>query len=114
MAEENFRFLNKSPICFALFTIISLEMRIKMEEFKVKDRELMYKGKIIDFYKDTIQLPDGREAIWDYIDQAILVKDEVTYELITKRLSKDDCKNGYIIDGFPNLSFLINQWFLLR
>ena len=39
-----------------------------MEEFKVKDRELMYKGKIIDFYKDTIQLPDGREAIWDYID----------------------------------------------
>ena len=68
MAEENFRFLNKSPICFALFTIISLEMRIIMEEFKVKDRELMYKGKIIDFYKDTIQLPDGREAIWDYID----------------------------------------------
>lgn len=30
-----------------------------------------------------------------------LVKDEVTYELITKRLSKDDCQNGYIIDGFP-------------
>lgn len=39
-----------------------------MEEIKVKNRELIHKGKIIDFYKDTIQLPDGREAIWDYID----------------------------------------------
>ena len=39
-----------------------------MADIKVKNRELIYKGKIIDFYKDTIQLPDGREAIWDYID----------------------------------------------
>ena len=30
-----------------------------------------------------------------------LVKDEITYQLIEKRLSKEDCKNGYIIDGFP-------------
>ena len=30
-----------------------------------------------------------------------LVKDEITYQLIENRLSKDDCKNGYIIDGFP-------------
>ena len=30
-----------------------------------------------------------------------LVKDEITYELVKERLSKDDCKNGYIIDGFP-------------
>lgn len=39
-----------------------------MADIKVKNRELIYKGKIIDFYKDTIQLPDGREVIWDYID----------------------------------------------
>ena len=38
-----------------------------MADIKVKNRELIYNGKIIDFYKDTIQLPDGREAIWDYI-----------------------------------------------
>lgn len=30
-----------------------------------------------------------------------LVKDEITYQLIENRLAKDDCKNGYIIDGFP-------------
>ena len=30
-----------------------------------------------------------------------LVKDEITYKLIEDRLKKDDCKNGFIIDGFP-------------
>ena len=30
-----------------------------------------------------------------------LVKDEITYDLLLKRLSQDDCKNGYILDGFP-------------
>ena len=30
-----------------------------------------------------------------------LVKDEITYQLIKDRLSEEDCKNGYIIDGFP-------------
>ena len=30
-----------------------------------------------------------------------LVKDEITYQLIEDRLSKDDCKDGFIIDGFP-------------
>ncbi len=30
-----------------------------------------------------------------------LVKDEITYQLIEKRLQEEDCKNGYIIDGFP-------------
>lgn len=30
-----------------------------------------------------------------------LVKDEITYQLIEDRLKKDDCKDGYIIDGFP-------------
>ena len=30
-----------------------------------------------------------------------LVKDDITYQLIEKRLGQTDCKNGYIIDGFP-------------
>ena len=30
-----------------------------------------------------------------------LVKDEITYQLIEKRLKEKDCKNGFIIDGFP-------------
>ena len=30
-----------------------------------------------------------------------LVKDEITNQLVEQRLSKADCKNGFIIDGFP-------------
>lgn len=30
-----------------------------------------------------------------------LVKDEITYKLIEDRLKKDDCKKGFVIDGFP-------------
>lgn len=35
-----------------------------------------------------------------------LVKDEITYQLIEARLKRDDCRNGFIIDGFPRT---INQ-----
>lgn len=38
------------------------------EEFKRLDRELIYKGSIIDYYKDTIQVPNGNVVKWDYID----------------------------------------------
>lgn len=30
-----------------------------------------------------------------------LVKNEITYKLIEDRLRKNDCKNGFVIDGFP-------------
>ena len=30
-----------------------------------------------------------------------LVKDEITYQLVEERLKREDCKNGFIIDGFP-------------
>ena len=30
-----------------------------------------------------------------------LVKDEITYQAIEQRLQKEDCKGGYILDGFP-------------
>ena len=36
-----------------------------------------------------------------YMDQGQLVPDSLTLELIMDRFSKDDCKNGYILDGFP-------------
>lgn len=31
-------------------------------------RELKYEGRIVDFYADTVELPDGRTAVWDYIE----------------------------------------------
>ena len=36
-----------------------------------------------------------------YMDQGLLVPDELTVDLVIDRLAQDDCKNGYIIDGFP-------------
>ena len=37
------------------------------DEFKRLDRELVYKGSIIDFYKDTVQVPNGNIVKWDFI-----------------------------------------------
>lgn len=36
-----------------------------------------------------------------FMDQGLLVPDSLTLELIMDRFSKDDCKNGYVLDGFP-------------
>ncbi len=35
------------------------------------------------------------------IDSGSLVSDDLTCELVKDRLSQSDCKNGYILDGFP-------------
>lgn len=37
------------------------------EEFKRLNRELVYKGSIIDYYKDTVQVPNGNVVKWDFI-----------------------------------------------
>ena len=39
--------------------------------------------------------------VFETLASGKLVKDEITYQLIENRLARDDCKNGYIIDGFP-------------
>ena len=39
--------------------------------------------------------------VYETLANGELVKDEITYQLIEDRLGKDDCKNGFIIDGFP-------------
>ena len=36
-----------------------------------------------------------------YIDAGNLVPDEVTVGIVKERLAKDDCKNGFLLDGFP-------------
>lgn len=37
----------------------------------------------------------------EIIDSGSLVSDDLTCELVKDRLSQDDCKNGFILDGFP-------------
>ena len=42
----------------------------------------------------------GMEAK-SYMDKGQLVPDELTVKILLDRVSKDDCKNGYVLDGFP-------------
>ena len=42
----------------------------------------------------------GRKAK-SYMDQGLLVPDELTLELIMDRFQNPDCANGYVLDGFP-------------
>jgi adenylate kinase len=37
----------------------------------------------------------------EYIDKGDLVPDEITIPMILDRLKQDDCKNGWLLDGFP-------------
>lgn len=36
-----------------------------------------------------------------YIDKGELVPDEVTIGMLLDRIAEEDCKNGYVLDGFP-------------
>lgn len=42
--------------------------KTRMKNFERLDRKEIYKGAIINVYKDTLRLPDGKIAVYDYID----------------------------------------------
>src|SRR5690554_6193495 len=37
----------------------------------------------------------------EYVDQGLLVPDDVTIGIVKERLQQDDCKIGFLLDGFP-------------
>lgn len=36
-----------------------------------------------------------------YMDQGLLVPDELTVRILLDRVAKEDCRDGYVLDGFP-------------
>ena len=55
-----------------------------------------------DIFRENIknETPIGFLAK-SYIDKGQLVPDEVTCKIVEGRIEKDDCKDGYMLDGFP-------------
>ncbi|MBK1812543.1 adenylate kinase [Clostridium sp. YIM B02505] len=55
-----------------------------------------------DIFRKNISenTPLGVEAK-KYIDDGQLVPDDVTINMVKDRLQQEDCKNGYLLDGFP-------------
>ena len=75
------------------------------------------KGTVAGFLKDELNLPhistgeifrknikEGTELgkiATKYADEGKLVPDEVTNKMVRNRLNEPDCKNGFILDGYP-------------
>lgn len=75
------------------------------------------KGTQAEILKETLQIPTIstgnilREAVKNetplglqaktFMESGNLVPDELVISLIKERLGEDDCKNGFILDGFP-------------
>jgi adenylate kinase len=55
-----------------------------------------------DLFREAIR--DETELgkkIENYVSRGDLVPDEITIELVKERLERNDCKNGFFLDGFP-------------
>ena len=50
----------------------------------------------------------GKKA-QEYTNSGRLVPDELVCDLVKDRLMQDDCKNGYLLDGFPRTIFQAEQ-----
>lgn len=69
---------------------ISVEMKIAHVSTGEMFRQLASEGN-----------PLGVEARDKYWGKGNLVPDDITIGLVNERLKKEDCKNGFILDGFP-------------
>lgn len=55
-----------------------------------------------DIFRENIRqkTPVGIKAS-EYIEKGMLVPDELVLQIVAERLNRDDCKNGFLLDGFP-------------
>ncbi len=69
---------------------------------KISDRYGMPHISTGDIFRENIKngTPIGLLAK-SYTDKGQLVPDEVTCKIVEERLQREDCENGYLLDGFP-------------
>ena len=55
-----------------------------------------------DIFRENLKngTPLGVKAK-EYMDKGLLVPDELVVDLVKDRLSEEDCKDGFMLDGFP-------------
>lgn len=56
----------------------------------------------------TLDTPLARE-VQEIMASGKLISDDVTYRIVRERTSRDDCKNGYILDGYPRTAVQAEQ-----
>ncbi|MCI4408155.1 MAG: adenylate kinase [Thermofilum sp.] len=55
-----------------------------------------------DIFREEIK--KGSELgkrVKEFLDKGLLVPDDIVIEVVKQRLSMDDCRKGFILDGFP-------------
>ena len=59
-----------------------------------------------DIFRENIKKgTDLGKKAQEYMNKGELVPDELVVEIATDRLTKDDCKDGFLLDGFPRTVF---------
>ncbi len=48
----------------------------------------------------SLDTPLARE-VQEIMAEGRLISDDITYRIVQERTSRDDCRNGYILDGYP-------------
>lgn len=56
----------------------------------------------------TLDTPLARE-VQEIMASGKLISDDVTYKIVRDRTSRDDCKDGYILDGYPRTAVQAEQ-----
>lgn len=56
----------------------------------------------------TLETPLARE-VQEIMASGKLISDEVTFKIVQDRTSRDDCANGYILDGYPRTAVQAEQ-----
>jgi len=56
----------------------------------------------------TLDTPLARE-VQAIMASGKLISDEITYKIVKERTSRDDCRNGYILDGYPRTAIQASQ-----
>lgn len=53
------------------------------------------------FRKNIAEMTDLGKKAKEFIEKGMLVSDEVTNDIVRNRILEDDCRNGFILDGYP-------------